>query len=185
VEVFLKKLIKIIDLADYDYIMITDGDLTVNNNDHWLDEQINILDKYPDTFTCAVDLSLENLPVKEYPGCEGWHSKPLKTFNDCYEGRTGVHLLLFKKEILQQFMYYVYENNSIFVDGTFHIFCDQNQLVWRRTKISKSYHHTWDLYTDFKHPYTIMKKASAINDLWNKNNPSNYRVYHATLSKFD
>ena len=166
-----------IDLINYDYIMVTDGDLTISTTGDWLSEQIKIVDKYSDTFVCAVDLSLDNLPINEYPGCEGWYPKSYNILNDCSEGDTGVYLLLFKKDRFISLMNYIHKNNKIFIDATLHKYCRENNLKWRRTKRSKAYHHTWDLYTQVNHPYTIMKNEKNNNDLWNVTKRSNYKSY--------
>jgi len=172
-----KEIYKDIDLTNYEYIMMTDGDLTVDNITNWLDEQIEILINHPDTFTCAVDLSLENLPVHIYPKAENWHPKPISISSDSIDGQTGIHLLLFKKNILNTFMNQLYDSDLVFVDNTMHNYCVKNQLRWKRTKFSKAYHHTWDLYTSVEHSYTIMKNSISHEKIWYHNKKSNYQSY--------
>jgi len=169
------------DYSKYEYVVITDGDLTVTDN-CWLDEQKRILNNHSDAFACSVDLSLENLPSKQiYSDVDTWHSTPVNIFHDCQEGFTGASLLLFKEPTFRDFMKYLNNNNFDFVDGNMRKYCLNHKMKWLRTKHAKAYHHTWDLYHDPNHPYTIMKVNTKPKDLWHHGRTCEYVINNQTL----
>ncbi len=144
-------------------VIVTDGDLTVADN-NWLSEEKSILNKNADVFTCAVDLSLENLPTDIYPKATDWIPSPRTIYKDFDDGITGVHLLMFRGQQFVDFLEWKWLNSTDrFHDSLLHQYCyGVVDMKWARTKKAKAYHHTWDLYRDKDHPYTKFKLSGKV-----------------------
>jgi hypothetical protein len=143
-------------LKNYDYIVITDGDVQALNN-NWLFESIMIIDKAENAFCCAVDYNTDNLPIESFPESRNW--MPIPIDHGWYlESATGGHLLMFKSESINDFVVWLQENKLLFIDDNIRGFCHTIlKKRWYKTKYSKCKHLVWDLYHDKTHPYTIMK----------------------------
>jgi predicted SAM-dependent methyltransferase len=168
----------VINIDDYSYIIITDGDLVVKNN-NWLDEQTHILDKYPDTYACGVKMSMENLPsIKIHPNVNKWYPRSSKIGTDYEDGETGLHLLMYKNDVLKQFLDFIRSNCLTLMDTTMHGFCNGYlHKQWKRTKKSECHHLTWDLYNDVNDKYLKIKTTQSREDLWYHGKYCNYIVY--------
>lgn len=158
-------------LDEYKYILYTDGDL-ICKDDNWLEEEKEILEN-DEVFCCAVDLELTNLPIMVFPESKNW-VKPARKYKNFKVGRTGSHLLLFKKEKFIEFLQYQQSNNYFWVDSTLWNFCVLKNLKWARTSIAKAYHLTWDLYYEGS-PYLKEKKSWNV---WNHSEISNYKTFY-------
>ena len=146
------------DLTKYKYILLTDGDL-ICKDPNWLDEQLNVINKYEDVFCCAADLLADNLPVKTFPEAVGWIPYSIETNEEFIDCVTGVHLVLFRSQQFIDMINYLNDNNIRWADITMHSYCANIiKKRWAKTKYSKAYHLTWDAYADLNHPYTITKK---------------------------
>jgi predicted SAM-dependent methyltransferase len=169
---------KVVNIDDYSYIIITDGDLTIETSG-WLEEQINILDKYPDTYACGVKMSLENLPSTTlHPDADKWYPKSSKITEDYENGETGLNFLMYKSDILKQFLDFIKENQLTLMDTTMHVFCNMYlKKQWRRTRHSECYHHTWDLYKDLDDDYTKLKISKTRDEMWFHGNFCKYSLY--------
>lgn len=100
-----------------DYIIITDGDMVVPSGQYtldWLDEEIDIIKRHPNIECCGINLSPHNLPrnnpfftsnTNSVYNCEGWIPDKFGTVHESYvEADTGIHLLLFKKALFEEFL---------------------------------------------------------------------------------
>lgn len=142
--------------SNYAHILVTEGDLDVKDQ-HWLDEEINILASDSNIFVCASSLDMSNLPLKTFPDAGCWIPPATAITNLYIENFTGIHLLLFRKQDLLQFLEWRRATNRRFSEVTMHTFCISTRRKWVRTKHALAYHITWDLYQDLSHPYTIYK----------------------------
>ena len=158
-----------IDLTKYKYILLTDGDLICKDS-NWLQEQLDIINKNQNIFCCAMDLSIENLPIKTFPEAAGWIPPSTPTSDNFIECPTGVHSLLFNTEDFLGMIQYLKKENTKFDDVHMYHYCyGVLKKKWVKTKYAKAYHLTWDTYADLNHPYTIEKKRIYANqDLVNK-----------------
>lgn len=157
-------------------VLITDGDLTCQTKS-WLDEEINILDKHSDVFACGVSLEMSNLPLRAFPEAKGWIPADIETYEDFHEACTGGHLLLMRGKGLFGFMRWKQKNKIHFLDSNMHRYCYQElHKKWARTKHSKAYHLTWDLYQDKNHPYTKLKSDKSFDETWRHQNRASYTL---------
>ena len=168
----------IININDYSYVIITDGDLTVEKSD-WLEEQMYILDKYLDTYACGVKMNMENLPsVELHPDAHKWYPKSSKITKDYEDGETGLNFLMYRTPVLKQFLDFIRDEKLTLMDTTMHVHCNNfTKLQWRRTRKSECYHHTWDLYKDLKNDYTVLKTTKSRDEMWFHGNYCDYSVY--------
>jgi hypothetical protein len=156
------------------YVVLTDGDLTSNHSD-WLHEEVGIMKKHKEVFACGISLEMTNLPLATYPEAIDWIPPDIAIEKDFYEAYTGGHLLIFRSKELISFMVWRTLNKLSFVDGEMHRYCYEILgKKWARTKISRAYHHTWDLYADKKHPYTQRRANKSFSETW----------YHTKVSKY-
>jgi len=169
----------IVNLDDYSYVIITDGDLTVKDP-NWLEEQIYILEKYPDTYACGVKLSLENLPtdLKKFPDVNYWVPGPTKVTDDYETGVTGLHLLMYKKDVLKKFIDYIRKNSLNCMDVVMNEFCNQHtDLCWRRTRKAEAYHMTWDEYQKPGDDYLQIKLTKTQEEMWYHKKTCRFSVF--------
>jgi hypothetical protein len=157
------------------YLLVTDGDLTVADP-AWLDEELTILRTHDETFVCALDLDLSNLPLHSFPEAGSWVSHAVDRGN-YLEGFCGAYLLLFKKEFFLDCLKFVRKNGLPFIDSSFHKYALQHGLTWARTKKAKAHHITWDLYADLNHEYTRLKTSASYDELWNHSKLCGFTVY--------
>ena len=166
---------KDINLDDYEYILMTDGDLTVENP-NWFQEEMNILNNHPDSLCCGVTLDMSNLPIKVFPEAKSWYPKCKKFHEDCEEQITGLNLLLWRVSDFKLFLNYMKVNKMIYMDTTMHRYHLTTNKKWLRTKIARAYHHTWDLYANQNHPYCKMKNK-GYKYVWLHGKFCNYSIY--------
>jgi hypothetical protein len=172
--------LEINNFKDSKYIILTDGDLYVKN-DNWLVEEIEILEKYPEVFACAISLDDSNLPIKNFPDAYKWLEPPIEEYKDYIEAYTGVHLLLLRTNDFINYWKYREKKNLTFVDSTMHYYCYQvAQKKWARTKNNKAIHITWDRYNDLNHPYTQLKLSKTLQETWFHNEYSSYELHTNT-----
>lgn len=168
---------QLISWSNYGYVLLTDGDLTVNNNS-WLQEELNVLSHHSDVFACAVGLDMSNLPIQTFPDAKQWIPAPIQEHDDYTETLTGIHLILLETGSLLQFLDWRKKNRLKFVDSTLHNFCYQVlHKKWVIVKESKAKHLTWDSYQDLNHPYTQLKLSKNLTQTWKHDNYSSYTVY--------
>jgi hypothetical protein len=157
-------------------IIITDGDL-YSTNKHWLKEELNILTRHPEVFACGVSLDMSNLPIKQFPDAINWIPPDKNTFSDFFEATTGGHLLMLRGGQFYDYMKWQAKNNLNFVDSVMHRYCYEIlRKKWARTKNSKAYHLTWDLYNDKKHPYTVFKTSKTHEETWYHKQKAKYTL---------
>jgi glycosyltransferase involved in cell wall biosynthesis len=157
------------------YIVTTDGDLTCE--DPWLEEEVAILEKHPEVFTCGVSLDMSNLPLKAYPDARQWIPPDKNVFDDFYEVFTGTHLQLTRGKQFYDFFRWKDKNNVHLVDGAMHTYCEQVlHSKWARTKKATAYHLTWDLYNDPDNAYTKLKNSKSFDETWHHKRTSDYTL---------
>jgi hypothetical protein len=155
-----------LNLAEADYVMVTDGDLIVEQGD-WLGEQRAILERHPDVFACGMTLDMRNLPVRAFSDAANW----VHTGTECgdhFLASTGLWLLLMRAEQFHQFVAWHKEHDySRFSDTLLRKYCKRVLgKKWARTKQTKAYHLTWDRYMDLDHPYTQIKTQNSLRKLF-------------------
>jgi hypothetical protein len=143
-------------IDNYSYIIITDGDVEPHSSDKLLDEILNIIDNAENIFSCAADISDENLPIEVFPQASHWIPIPIDHgwYLEC---ATGGHMLTLKTKYLVEYLNFIKETGEVFCDGGMRKFCLNSNRKWVKTKFNKFKHLTWDLYKDLNHPYTKMK----------------------------
>lgn len=159
----------ILDLSKNSFLILTDGDVVVDNGD-WLSEELHILNNNPDVFVCAVTLKTDNLPIKSFPQSIKWYRPAGKTYGDYEEVPTGAQLLFIRSEGFDGFLQYIKQNNIKIRDMTIRDYCYRVLgKKWVRTKNNKAIHLTWDLYQDLDNPYTKLKLSKTLSEHWNHN----------------
>ena len=163
-----------------EFIIITDGDIVVPPTPgipNWLDEELAIINKFEDIECCGINLSPKNLP-KDNPyfnqnsnsiyNCENWEPDKFGNIeNDYVEADTGVHLLLFKRNLFDEFITARKENGWRFLDENLRNFVKLNKkLRWVITKKNYGLHLTWVIYNDSEHPYTKLKMTPDFYKFW-------------------
>lgn len=166
---------------EHEFILITDGDIIVQKNQYekdWLEEEISIIKENADIQCCGININFVNLPrnnkfftsENENPiyNCENWiPDKFGKIYEKYVEADTGVHLLLFRRELFNDFIKKRAKNHWRFLDETLRTFVkNDNDLRWVVTKYNYSYHLTWDIYNDPEHSYTKMKMTPDFYKFW-------------------
>jgi len=148
------------------YMILTDGDL-VPDNENWLEEEIEILKQHRDVFGCGISLDMSNLPLETFPDAVGWIPPDKQEFDDYYEALTGGHLVIMRGKEFDMFSTWRDQHKLPQIDGQMHRFAyEVLHKKWARTKRSKAYHLTWDLYHDKNHPYTRMKMEKSFQETW-------------------
>ncbi|WP_379134714.1 glycosyltransferase family A protein [Paenibacillus sp. sgz500958] len=169
----------LVNLSDSKYVMITDGDLIVNNAD-FLSEQIHIMDSHPELFACGVSLCTDNLPLNNYPEANTWIPNDITVFEDYIETLTGAHLTLIRSEDFMLYLIYSKQMNYTILDVMMHEFCYRILgKRWGKTKISNAVHLTWDVYADSNHPYQQWKSQMNLHQLFVHDNYCSYEVYES------
>lgn len=171
----------LVNLSDSNYVMITDGDLIVNNAD-FLTEQIHIMDSHPELFACGVSLCTDNLPLNNYPEANTWIPNDIAVHEDYIETLTGAHLTLIRSQDFMHYLTYSKQMNYKILDVMMHEFCYKVLgKRWGKTKASKAVHLTWDVYADSNHPYQQWKSQMNLNQLFIHDNYCTYEVYESKL----
>jgi hypothetical protein len=86
---------------------------------------------------------------------------------DYVEADTGVHLLLFKRRLFDEFLTVRRKMQWRFLDETLRNFVKvEKKLKWVITRRNYSIHLTWDVYNDAEHPYTKMKMTPDFYKFW-------------------
>jgi hypothetical protein len=157
-----------------EYIVVTDGDLVPDYN--WFKEHKSILDNNKDVFVISNTLDSKNLPLNNFPQANLWIGIGNVDRGEYIESRTGTHLFTFRTADFKRWLDYRLHNNLKFCDVNIHDFgykCLMKKSA--RTKETKSYHLTWDLYQDINHPYTREKMLNP--NIFNHDEFCNYEVF--------
>ncbi|MDR1849156.1 MAG: hypothetical protein LBQ75_03875, partial [Zoogloeaceae bacterium] len=165
-------------LAEHEYFMITDGDLTVQDPG-WLDEQISILAN-PEVAVSGVRLDMTNLPSSDkYPDAPQWVPPAIEVAGKNYlEGKTGWSLALFKTGIFFLVLDLIKAKKGQLSDAnSFHILEKHLGLKWVKTKKAQAYHLTWDVYADPDHPYAKWKLAHTYHEIWHHSRYCDYALF--------
>ncbi|MCB0255129.1 MAG: hypothetical protein KDI55_15510 [Anaerolineae bacterium] len=180
-----------IDTDSAAYVLVTDGDLVVDNDD-WLTEEIAILENNPDVGVCTVRLNLDNLPFHVFPDAHEWLS-PIVEHDDYGEvvDHTGVYLVLMRSNEFVQFLEYRMQRRLRFKDSVLKEFCTEVLgKKWAVTKRSQARHLTWDTYHDVDNPYTKIKQMQPLEKLWQHHRYSGFTLFqldsktrHVPMSK--
>lgn len=164
------------EINKHSLVMLTDGDL-VCNDDSWLEEEINIIKNNSSVFVCGISLDMSNLPVKTFSDATNWIPPDLSERDDYFETRTGLHLLTLTSQNLLGFLDWVKGRDTPFVDSTMHYYCyDVLKKHWARTKKTKAYHLTWDLYSNLDDAYTKLKVKKSHKDIWYHQNTADFNL---------
>lgn len=169
----------LVNLSGSKYVMITDGDLVVNNAD-FLSEQLHIMESHPELFACGISLCTDNLPLNNYPDAEHWISGNINEYEDYIETLTGAHLTLIRAQDFKDYLTYSTQMNHTILDVMMHEFCYKVLgKKWGKTKISKAVHLTWDIYGDSNHPYQKWKSQMNLHELFIHDHYCPYEVYES------
>lgn len=163
-------------IKEADYVLVTDGDLTVQNS-QWLSEEIEILNNYPDVFVCGVKLSLHNLPLEAFPESGSWVPAPTNIHEAYTEQLSGIHLTLWRSKEFMTLFKWMQKNGKPFLDGVIQQYCAERGMKWAVTNQAEAVHLTWDIYADLEHPYVKAKLSKPLHKVFNHNNYCAYTVY--------
>ncbi len=164
-------------ITAHPYVMITDGDLEIDD-EHWLEEQLSILEKNRSLFLCAVPLMLDNLPLKAFPSAKDWIPSAISEEETYSEQLTGIHLCLLRSIEFISCLQYIKRAGLSFQDSHMHTYCYQMiNKKWSCCKKAKARHLTWDAYADLNHPYTKAKCAKSFKSTWNHTEFCSYTKY--------
>lgn len=164
------------EMTNSPYVIATEGDL-ICEDEHWLDEEISILEQNPEVFVVGMDMSLENLP--KVKNAENWVPPAIPVEDKNYQlGNTGGWCLLYRKDDYKKiFKHIVIQKNSVPIDSEQGKYCNNMGKIWTRTKKAKVYHLTWDIYKNPEHPYTKMKRKMGFSKIWLQKKYCGYRIY--------
>lgn len=163
IEIFFKDFFEL--YSKYDFITITDCDLTVSNaQDAWSEIKNNL--EFENIGVSCIDLSMENFP-SHIPHSNSWIPNPLNITEHYIECRTGVHLLTIKSKNIDIL------KTIPFIDSNIFATVYNMNLKWIKTKNNKAIHLTWDLYKPDNKYYQFKQKN--IHKLWNHEKISNYK----------
>jgi hypothetical protein len=164
-------------IAKSPYTIITDGDLISNDQD-WLGEEMKILKNNKNVFACGISLDMSNLPIKAFPEAKSWIPPDVSEQPDYYEAATGGHLMMLRGKDFAEYIRWKNENKVLHIDNEMRKYCyDLLHKKWARTKKSKAYHLTWDLYADKNHPYTKFRSQKSFKETWNHSKKAAYKLY--------
>jgi hypothetical protein len=163
-------------IAKSPYAIITDGDL-ISSDTGWLDEEISILSKNREVFACGVTLDKSNLPIKAFPEAAGWIPPDVSEQPDYFEAATGGHLMMLRGKDFAEYIRWKNENKILHIDDEMRKYCYQTLgKKWARTKKTKAYHLTWDLYADKNHPYTKFRSKKTFKETWDHKKQTAYKL---------
>ncbi|HEX5797576.1 MAG TPA: hypothetical protein VFX86_04255 [Candidatus Saccharimonadales bacterium] len=172
-QMVLEKEIKKIEKCPY--VVVSDGDLTIEDGDSWLKEALGILN-YKEVFCCSAGILMDNLPLETFPEAVNWIPKLIST-GPFDEGKTGCHLIMFRGKELVNYLKWIKKNKKFFVDGDIYDYCYKVLgKKWARTRENKIYHLTWDLYKDLDYEYTKLKTSKTMVEMWKHHNFSNFTL---------
>ncbi|NES70221.1 MAG: glycosyltransferase family 2 protein, partial [Okeania sp. SIO2D1] len=126
---------------DYEYITVTDGDLIPDSG--WLDEQITILEKFPEVFSVSTPLHYNNAP----PNLKKQAMKvPIESENNFYKERiAGWVFKTFRTSDWKKFIAFRKKHKIFFHDSSSYIYAKEKKNMKSVLTIkAKSYHLTWD-----------------------------------------
>lgn len=168
-------------LQKHEYFMITDGDLTSNDN-NWIDEQIDILKKNPEVIISGVKLDMSNLPsLDKYPDADRWVPPARQLEGKNYlDGQTGWVLTLLKTDYFFLIKRLMKRDQQQLSDGRIFRYTSYIDKKWVRTKETQAYHLTWDTYSQLDHPYTIWKTAQTYDSVWSHKKYCKYTLIEKT-----
>lgn len=159
------------------YLLITDGDLVVNEP-NWLDEKIRIMEENSDVFVCGSQLKLDNLPTKVFPNAAKEWLSPIIEEHPLYLYQfTGIWLCLFRTPDFLQYFKYMRKKRHRFLDSNMHNYCYLKlKKKWASTKKCLAWHLTWDRYNDPEHSYSKMKFSQPMEKIWNHGQFCGYTI---------
>lgn len=173
----------IIDLNNYKNIVITDGDIK-GNSQAWLEEEKSILNRHSEILVCGVDFTTDNLPLRQFEDAVNWIAKPRNIYHDYIECATGAHLLLMRTKDLIKFLKYMKNKNLKFKDSVILDYCYKVLgKKWAKTKVNKSIHLTWSIYSDLNNPYTKYKLSKSHDEFWYHNKYCDFAVHTLSANK--
>lgn len=157
-------------------ILVTNGNLSCKE-DTWLPQQINIINKHPKIFTCAVPISMENCPKGNERAILPMHS----TSHADYDiGFGGKHMLLLRSNEFDEFVRRDLPKKP-YIDATMHHYSRIKGKTWAMLKNPKFYRHTWDLMTrdpgEPKDPYIERKGKFLLKGFWRHEQYCSYTMY--------
>jgi len=166
-----------VDLASYDHVLLTDGDLLVEDR-AWLSEELSILARYPEIFACGIKLDMANLPTRTFPEAVHWIPPVIEAKEMYEEVLTGVNLLMLRSAELRGFLDYRRSHGLKILDGYLHQYCYKVlKMKWARTVKSTAIHLTWNNYNDLENEYTQLKTAKTFHETWNHHSYASYVQY--------
>ncbi|MBK1840738.1 glycosyltransferase family 2 protein [Azospirillum sp. YIM B02556] len=158
-----------INLGNYDYFIITDGDLVPDKG--WLDEIISVLSHNAEVFSCGMGVHLVNKPAslsmqKVFP-------IPDVDCGSYMESRMGWVFMTFTRENFYSFFSYRNKWQTLLHDQELFYYAKYRmQKKVGKIKNMKAYHLTWDYLT----PEYIENKYKII-DPWQHNSYSEYVLH--------
>jgi predicted SAM-dependent methyltransferase len=161
-------------LHEYETVMLTDGDLSTND-DLWLQEEKDIL-KNQSVFAVGIQLDLTNMPKGV-----NWIPRVIKHHDTFDEVFTGTHFTLMRTADLLLAKKYSDINGLPFRDTSLHKYMfSSTKKIWARTLQSVAYHHTWDYLKDPNNKY-MKEKTANFSKTWDHYNYCDYTVYTKNL----
>lgn len=171
-------------INDYDYFMITDGDL-ISENEDWLDELVEIIENNSEVCAVGMELDMSNRPSENiYPESKYGVQKAKKVEGKNYsEVPTGWRLSLYRTQDFLIILELILKAGEKLVDYKMFKYCTLLGKKWARTKKSLAYHLTWDSYSNLEHPYTKWKSKLTHQELWEHERYCNYTLFKKSGSE--
>ena len=161
-----------INILETEYILVTNGNLSCKEN-YWLNNQIKILKEDQKVFTCAVPISLNNIPKNcDQENFQLPITAKLKNYN---VGFTGKHMLLFRSKEFNNMLKNIFPNKP-YIDASFHHYAMRINKKWAVLLEPEFYRHTWDLFKKENDPY-LERKRKHFTMFWKHNEYCSYTKY--------
>ena len=148
-------------INEYEYLILTDADLLVEDIDSYINEAKSILDMEK-VMVCGISLCLNNLPLEHHPESINWVPEGV-VYNKYIIAPTGTHMLLIKNKNLNV----LFELKNI-IDSFLWVKVYEKDGLWVKTLKNKAKHLTWDYYYPGNEYYEYKKNNEWVQKLHNK-----------------
>jgi hypothetical protein len=175
IEMLLKK--NTIDWMNKPYIINAEGDLA-SNSMTWIEEEKNVLDKYPNVLACGMGVDLESFKKIDPRGAY-WYPAPHADRGDYYWGLTGGgHAVMWRNKDMIDFLQYMDSVKGKYVDNYMHPFVEAvKRKEWGRTKYSLMEHYSWNYQLIDNHEYHEIKKTIPWVELFHHDRYCEYTLF--------
>lgn len=165
-------------IRDSEYVLFSDGD-TIPLSTGWLDEEIKIMEKYPDCGACRLQFDFDFIP-ETIPHSGSWKRRcGGQELEDCFEVHMGNYLTLFRGSTAASLVEYHRDNSLPMIDVSWHKYMKAHGMRFLATKQSRHKHYSWVRLEAMSHPSCLLKRSFLENQWAGKLEPY---VWHTSRS---